>query len=84
MNTAEGGAAPRTAFAKMWDEHVITRLGDADLLQIDRLVLHELSGSQVMHALQGAGREPACRNPLTAPLPCLGHDRGQTPCDTYP
>lgn len=54
--------APRTAFAKMWDEHVIARCGDeADLLQIDRLVLHELSGSQVMRALAERGLQPASR-----------------------
>ena len=33
-----------TFFDKVWDDHVIAELGDdADLLQIDRLVLHELS-----------------------------------------
>ena len=66
MNNANANAnansAPRTAFAKMWDEHVIARCGDdADLLQIDRLVLHELSGSQVVRALAEAGRQPASR-----------------------
>lgn len=51
--------APRTAFDKMWDEHVVCRLGDdADLLQIDRLVLHELSGSQAVRALAESGRQP--------------------------
>lgn len=53
---------PRTAFDKMWDEHVICQLGaDADLLQIDRLVLHELSGSQAVRALAEAGRVPMNR-----------------------
>ena len=38
----------RTYFDKVWDDHLITALGqDLALLQIDRLVLHELSGSQV-------------------------------------
>ena len=60
--TARGPATtPRTAFARMWDEHVIARYGDADLLQIDRLVLHELSGSQAVRALAEAGRSPASR-----------------------
>jgi 3-isopropylmalate/(R)-2-methylmalate dehydratase large subunit len=46
----------------VWDEHVIARLGDdADLLQVDRLVLHELSGSQAVRALAEAGREPMNR-----------------------
>jgi 3-isopropylmalate/(R)-2-methylmalate dehydratase large subunit len=35
-------AAPRTFFDKVWDDHVIAPLGDGmDLLQDDRLVLHE-------------------------------------------
>ena len=56
------GAQPRTFLDKVWADHVITRLqGDMDLLQIDRLVLHELSGSQVVRALSEAGRTPACR-----------------------
>lgn len=57
MNTSR-----RTSFDKIWDEHVITALGnDADLLQIDRLMLHELSGSQVVRALADAGRQPMSR-----------------------
>ena len=52
----------RTFFDKVWGEHVIARLGeDADLLQIDRLVLHELSGSQAVRALAEAGRTPMNR-----------------------
>ncbi len=62
---APAWAVPRTAFDKMWDEHVICRLGsDADLLQIDRLVLHELSGSQAVRALAEAGREPMSRGQI--------------------
>ncbi len=53
---------PRTYFDKVWDDHVIMKLGpDTDLLQIDRLVLHELSGSQAMRALSEAGRTPMHR-----------------------
>jgi len=49
------GAAPRTFFDKVWADHVITRLGeDAELLQVDRLVLHELSGSQAVKACRAA------------------------------
>ncbi|MFM1988490.1 MAG: 3-isopropylmalate dehydratase large subunit [Pseudomonadota bacterium] len=55
-------AAPRTSFDKMWADHAIRRMGDdLELLQIDRLVLHELSGSQAVRALAEAGREPMCR-----------------------
>ena len=53
---------PRTFFDKVWDDHLITALGpDTDLLQIDRLVLHELSGSQAMRSLREAGHEPMNR-----------------------
>ena len=52
----------KTFFDKVWDDHVIAKLGeDADLLQIDRLVLHELSGSQAVTALAKAGRKPMNR-----------------------
>lgn len=54
--------APLTAFDKMWADHVIRQIGDdLSLLQIDRLVLHELSGSQAVRALAEAGREPESR-----------------------
>jgi 3-isopropylmalate/(R)-2-methylmalate dehydratase large subunit len=54
--------APATFLDKVWADHAICRLGDGmDLLQIDRLVLHELSGSQVLAALKKAGRQPANR-----------------------
>jgi len=53
---------PLTAFEKIWRDHVITPLaGDTALLQIDRLVLHELSGSQAVRALAEAGRAPDSR-----------------------
>jgi 3-isopropylmalate/(R)-2-methylmalate dehydratase large subunit len=53
-------SAPRTFLDKIWDDHAICCLGDGmDLLQIDRLVLHELSGSQVVTALAKSGRSPA-------------------------
>ena len=59
-------SAPRTFFEKVWDDHVIAKLGDdADLLQIDRLVLHELSGSQAVTALAEAGRKPMSRGRCT-------------------
>ena len=62
MTTSTTITAPRTFFDKVWDEHRITALGpDTDLLQIDRLVLHELSGSQAVRALAEAGRAPMSR-----------------------
>ncbi|HEX4327552.1 MAG TPA: 3-isopropylmalate dehydratase large subunit [Burkholderiales bacterium] len=52
-------SAGKTFLDKVWGEHVITALDDkVDLLQIDRLILHELSGSQVLRALRQSGRAP--------------------------
>ncbi len=54
---------PRTFLDKVWAQHVIANIGgDLELLQVDRLVLHELSGSQAVRALAEAGREPMCRD----------------------
>ncbi|MBM3567416.1 MAG: 3-isopropylmalate dehydratase large subunit [Alphaproteobacteria bacterium] len=53
---------PRTFFEKVWSDHVIADLGDnTALLQIDRLFLHEMSGSVAMRQLAESGREPAMR-----------------------
>lgn len=52
---------PRTFFDKVWDAHVIADLGDgACLLQVDRLLLHDVTGSVVMRELQATGRPVAC------------------------
>mgnify|MGYP000872850202 CR=1 FL=1 len=54
---------PQTFFDKVWAQHRILSLSpDTDLLQVDRLVLHELSGSQVVRALAESGREPMARD----------------------
>jgi len=51
---------PRTFFEKVWSDHVIADLGDDTyLLQIDRLFLHEMSGSVAIEALEQSGRKPA-------------------------
>ncbi len=48
-----------TAFEKIWNEHVIADLGDgACLLQVDRLLLHDVTGSVVMRELTAAGHRP--------------------------
>jgi 3-isopropylmalate/(R)-2-methylmalate dehydratase large subunit len=53
---------PLTFLDKVWADHVIAPLDDGmELLQVDRLVLHELSGSQVVTALAKSGRQPANR-----------------------
>ncbi len=51
----------RTFFEKVWNDHVIADLGDETfLLQIDRLFLHELSGSEALRRLERSGRAPQC------------------------
>ena len=50
-------AEPRTLFAKLWDAHVVAALGpDEDLLAIDRVFLHERTGSVALRSLAAAGR----------------------------
>ena len=58
-----GLAAPesRTLFAKLWDAHVVASLsasetGGEDLLAIDRVLLHERTGSVALRSLAAAGR----------------------------
>lgn len=50
----------KTFFDKVWDEHVITDFGDGTaLLQVDRLLLHDVTGSVVMRELGAGGHAPA-------------------------
>jgi 3-isopropylmalate/(R)-2-methylmalate dehydratase large subunit len=52
----------RTLFEKIWDDHLITDLGDGDfLLHIDRHFLHEVSGAVSLKELDRRGL--AVRNP---------------------
>ncbi|MGJ3647721.1 3-isopropylmalate dehydratase large subunit [Sphingomonas sp. GlSt437] len=48
---------PRTLFAKLWQAHVVARLGEReDLIAIDRVFLHERTGSVALKSLTAAGR----------------------------
>ncbi len=50
----------RTLFAKIWDEHQIEPLeGDNFLILIDRILLHERTGSVALESLAAAGRAVA-------------------------
>ena len=52
----------RTIIDKLWDEHTVADLGDAStLLYIDRIFLHERTGSVALKGLEAAGRK--VRNP---------------------
>src|SRR5882757_3610778 len=46
----------RTMLAKIWDQHIIARLGDdTDLLHVDRHLLHDLGGSRGLLDLKSRG-----------------------------
>ena len=77
-------AAPRTFFDKAWSDHVAAPLGEGmDLLQVDRLVLHELSGSQAVRALADAGRKPQSRGQVFTVIEHLISTRpGRGPVDS--
>jgi 3-isopropylmalate/(R)-2-methylmalate dehydratase large subunit len=48
---------PRTLFDKIWDAHVVERLGDGTcVLYIDRHLLHEVTSPQAFEGLRLAGR----------------------------
>lgn len=50
-------SGPKTYFDRVWDDHVVARLGDeSDLLFIDRLFLHERSGSFTIRQMNASGR----------------------------
>ncbi len=52
----------RTIIDKLWDDHTVADLGDgASLLYIDRVFLHERTGSVALKGLEAAGRH--VRNP---------------------
>lgn len=47
----------RTLFDKLWDQHAIDSLGDGTwLMLIDRILLHERTGSVALESLRDAGR----------------------------
>jgi 3-isopropylmalate/(R)-2-methylmalate dehydratase large subunit len=47
---------PQTQLAKIWDAHVVAHLGDnADLLHVDRHLLHDLGGSHGLLELKRRG-----------------------------
>jgi len=56
---------PKTIIQKIWDQHQIADLGDGTcLLYIDRVFLHERTGSVALKSLEASGR--AVRNPEQA------------------
>ena len=76
---------PRTYFEKVWSDHLIKDLGDnAALLQIDRLFLHELSGSHALRGLEESGRRPASPAQVFAVIDhVIDTAPGRTPSQTH-
>jgi 3-isopropylmalate/(R)-2-methylmalate dehydratase large subunit len=51
---------PRTMFDKIWDQHVVTELGDGwSLLYLDRILIHDLSGGRAIREITEAGHNVA-------------------------
>ncbi len=51
-----GGHRPRSLFDRLWDAHVVTTLGGGeDLVAIDRIFLHERTGSAALRLLANKG-----------------------------
>jgi 3-isopropylmalate/(R)-2-methylmalate dehydratase large subunit len=49
---------PRTLFDKIWDDHVVDRMGDGTcVLYIDRHLVHEVTSPQAFEGLRMAGRK---------------------------
>ncbi len=68
----------RTLFDKLWDLHAIASLGEGtDLLLIDRILLHERTGSVALESLAEAGRAVAVPGPGV-------RDDGSSIVDTLP
>ena len=75
--------APQTFFEKVWNDHVITTIGEGALLQIDRLFLHELTGCSAFEALEKLGRRPMCKDQVFGVLDHLITSRpGRGPDDS--
>jgi 3-isopropylmalate/(R)-2-methylmalate dehydratase large subunit len=51
-----GEVNPRTLYAKIWDDHIVTAKDGMDLVWIDRHLVHEVSSPQAFEALREAGR----------------------------
>jgi len=53
-------APPRTLFDRIWQQHVVLDIpGKATLLAVDRVLLHERTGSIALKSLRQAGRKVA-------------------------
>jgi 3-isopropylmalate/(R)-2-methylmalate dehydratase large subunit len=75
----------KTFFEKVWSDHVIKDLGDnSALLQIDRLFLHDLSGSHALRQMEESGRKLMSADQVFAVVDHVIDTRpGRTPTQTH-
>jgi 3-isopropylmalate/(R)-2-methylmalate dehydratase large subunit len=60
MGSSASAAGPRTLFDRIWDRHVVAETaGRSALVAIDRVFLHERTGSIALKGLKQAGRRVA-------------------------
>jgi 3-isopropylmalate/(R)-2-methylmalate dehydratase large subunit len=53
---SESNTQPKTLLEKIWEQHVVTKIGGTDLLYIDLHLVHEVTSPQAFTGLQPAGR----------------------------
>jgi 3-isopropylmalate/(R)-2-methylmalate dehydratase large subunit len=51
-----GQSAPATLFDKIWQQHVVARNGEFSLVAVDRIFLHERTGSIALQGLRERGQ----------------------------
>ncbi|MBT3410749.1 MAG: 3-isopropylmalate dehydratase, partial [Halieaceae bacterium] len=61
----------QTLFEKLWQEHLVEKQSDGtDLIYIDRVFLHERTGSIALSSLRADGREIFCPEQVFC---CMDH-----------
>ena len=70
-HTDSNASVPGTLFDRLWDEHLVESPGDgADLIYIDRIFLHERTGSIALASLEAEGRRVFCPEQVFC---CMDH-----------
>ena len=74
---------PQTLFDKIWSEHTIKELENGEtLLAIDRVMLHERTGSIALESLADAGRSPIAPDRVFCVMDhIVSNDAGRGPDD---
>jgi 3-isopropylmalate/(R)-2-methylmalate dehydratase large subunit len=61
-STKNNALHPRTMFDKIWDDHVVSTMGDdgSKLIYIDRHLVHEVTSPQAFSGLRHTNRSVRC------------------------